>query len=215
MPRWSILILDTAIVVMCFTVFWLFRGTLSPHGYTHFSLKILTLTGIYIFSSIVFHTHHGVVRFSTWKDLYRVVLSNITAIIIFTIVGIMVNNATDEMVYPITFQLWFGPMVGLIILAMQLLMRFTVRSVFSYIESNIPKEKKNIFILGSEHDSVLLSQSIKDENQNPYKPVAFIALKEAHVGKSLAGLPVLSAKSGIKNIWSTTTYNQCCSIRTR
>jgi FlaA1/EpsC-like NDP-sugar epimerase len=198
MPRWSILILDTAIVVMCFTAFWLFRGTLSPHGYTHFFLKILTLTGIYIFSSIVFHTHHGVVRFSTWKDLYRVVLSNITAIIIFTIVGIMVNNATDEMVYPVIFQLWFGPMVGLIILAMQLLMRFTVRSVFSYIESNIPKEKKNIFILGSEHDSVLLAQSIKDENQNPYKPVAFIALKEAHVGKSLAGLPVLSAKSGIK-----------------
>ncbi|NCB20055.1 MAG: hypothetical protein EOM61_10605, partial [Bacteroidia bacterium] len=198
MPRWSILILDIAIVVMCFTIFWLFRGTLSTHGYSHFLLKMLTLTGIYIFSSIVFHTHHGVVRFSTWKDLYRVVLSNITAIIIFTIVGIMVNNATDEMVYPITFQLWFGPMVGLIILAMQLLMRFTVRSVFSYIESNIPKEKKNIFILGSEHDSVLLAQSIKDENQNPYKPVAFIALKEAHVGKSLAGLPVLSAKSGIK-----------------
>lgn len=52
MPRWSILILDTAIVVMCFTVFWLFSGTLSPHGYTHFSLKILTLTGIYIFSSM-------------------------------------------------------------------------------------------------------------------------------------------------------------------
>lgn len=198
MPRWSILILDTAIVVMCFTAFWLFRGTLSSHNYTHFILKLVTLTGIYIFSSIVFRAHHGVVRFSTWKDLYRVVLSNIMSIVIFTIVGILVNSTTSDTVSPITFQLGFGPMVGLIILAMQLLMRFTVRSVFSYMESNIPKEKKNIFILGSEHDSVLLAQSIRDENQNPYKPVAFIALKEAHVGKSLAGLPVLSAKTGIK-----------------
>lgn len=198
MPRWSILILDIAIVVMCFTVFWLFRGTLSNNGYSHFTLQLLTLTGIYIFSSIIFRAHHGVIRFSTWKDLYRVVLSNITSIIIFTFVGILVNHATKEMVYPITFQLGFGPIVGMIILAMQLLMRFTVRSVFSYIESNIPKEKKNIFILGSEHESVLLAQSIRDEKQNPYKPVAFIALKEAHVGKSLAGLPVLSAKSGIK-----------------
>ena len=198
MPRWSILILDIAIVVMCFTVFWLFRGTLSNNGYSHFPLKLLTLTGIYIFSSIVFRAHHGVIRFSTWKDLYRVVLSNITSIIIFTFVGILVNHATKEMVYPITFQLGFGPIVGMIILAMQLLMRFTVRFVFSYIESNIPKEKKNIFILGSEHESVLLAQSIRDENHNPYKPVAFIALKETHVGKSLAGLPVLSAKSGIK-----------------
>ena len=198
MPRWSILILDIAIVVMCFTIFWLFRGTLSTHGYSHFLLKMLTLTGIYIFSSIVFHTHHGVVRFSTWKDLYRVVLSNITAIIIFTVVGILVNRTTGDMEYPIKFQLWFGPMVGMIILAMQLLMRFTVRSAFSYMERNIQKDKKNIFILGSEHDSVLLALSIKDESQNPYKPVAFIALKEAHVGKSLAGLPVLSAKSGIK-----------------
>ena len=198
MPRWSILILDIAIVVMCFTVTWFFRSSLSPHGFSHFTLKILTISGIYIFSSMVFRSHHGVVRFSTWKDLYRVVLSNITSIIIFTIVGFLVNHATEEMVYPITFQLWFGPMVGMVILAMQLLMRFTVRSVFSYMESNIPKEKKNIFILGSEHESVLLAQSIKDENQNPYKPVAFIALKEAHVGKSLAGLPVLSAKSGMK-----------------
>ncbi len=198
MPRWSILILDIAIVVMCFSVFWMFRGTLSSHSYTHFLLKIVTLTGIYVFSSIVFRAHHGVVRFSTWKDLYRVVLSNIMSIVIFTIVGILVNSTTSDTVSPITFQLGFGPMVGLIILAMQLLMRFTVRSVFSYLESNIPKEKKNIFILGSEHESVLLAQSIRDESQNPYKPVAFIALKEAHVGKSLAGLPVLSAKSGIK-----------------
>ena len=198
MPRWSILILDIAIVVMCFSVFWMFRGTLSSHSYTHFLLKIVTLTGIYVFSSIVFRAHHGVVRFSTWKDLYRVVLSNIMSIVIFTIVGILVNSTTSDTVSPITFQLGFGPMVGLIILAMQLLMRFTVRYVFSYLESNIPKEKKNIFILGSEHESVLLAQSIRDESQNPYKPVAFIALKEAHVGKSLAGLPVLSAKSGIK-----------------
>lgn len=120
------------------------------------------------------------------------------AIVLFTILGIFANSTTNGMECPVKFQLWFGPMVGLIILAMQLLMRFTVRSVFSYLESNIPKEKKNIFILGSEHDSVLLAQSIRDENQNPYKPVAFIALKEAHVGKSLAGIPVLSAKSGIK-----------------
>ncbi|MEA5005244.1 MAG: nucleoside-diphosphate sugar epimerase/dehydratase [Rikenellaceae bacterium] len=198
MPRWSILILDIGIVVMCFTAFWFFRETLSAHDYTYFLLKIVTITGIYIFSSIVFRAHHGVVRFSTWKDLYRVVLSNIMAIVLFTILGIFANSTTNGMECPVKFQLWFGPMVGLIILAMQLLMRFTVRSVFSYLESNIPKEKKNIFILGSEHDSVLLAQSIRDENQNPYKPVAFIALKEAHVGKSLAGIPVLSAKSGIK-----------------
>lgn len=183
---------------MCFTAFWFFRETLSAHDYTYFLLKIVTITGIYIFSSIVFRAHHGVVRFSTWKDLYRVVLSNIMAIVLFTILGIFANSTTNGMECPVKFQLWFGPMVGLIILAMQLLMRFTVRSVFSYLESNIPKEKKNIFILGSEHDSVLLAQSIRDENQNPYKPVAFIALKEAHVGKSLAGIPVLSAKSGIK-----------------
>ncbi len=198
MPRWSILILDTAIVVMCFTAFWLFRGTLSSHNYTHFILKLVTLTGIYIFSSIVFRAHHGVIRFSTWKDLYRVVLSNTMAISIFTVVGILANCTTYDMSLPVTFQLWFGPLVGLMILAMQLLMRFTVRSVFSYFESTFPKDKKNIFILGSEHDSVLLAQSIRDENLNPYKPVAFIALKEAHVGKSLAGLPVLSAKTGIK-----------------
>ncbi|MCK9627031.1 MAG: polysaccharide biosynthesis protein [Bacteroidales bacterium] len=198
MPRWSILILDVAIVVMCFTAFWFFRETLSNNNYTYFLLKIVTITGIYIFSSTIFRAHHGVVRFSTWKDLYRVVLSNITAIVLFTIAGILANSTTNGMECPVKFQLWFGPMVGLIILAMQLLMRFTVRSVFSYLESNIPKEKKSIFILGSEHDSVLLAQSIRDENQNPYKPVAFIALKEAHVGKSLAGLPVLSAKEGIK-----------------
>jgi len=198
MPRWTILILDTIIVVTCFFAMWIFRETLTPHKYDHFFLKITLITGIYIFNSLLFHSHHGVVRFSTWKDLSKVVMANLFSTAIFTFLGILINQTSGSLGTHVFFNIWFGPLVGTMILSMQLMMRFTVKSIFAYLERTVEKNKKNAFILGSDYDSVLLAQSINDESGNPYKPVAYIALKEGHVGKSVGGLPILSAKADMK-----------------
>jgi len=200
LPRWSILTLDTIIVIVSFILLWLFRKSISSYEHNHFFLKLALIVSIYFINSLIFRTHHGVLRFSTMNDLGKVILCNLVSIVSFTLAGSIINYATKNSQNPITFQFWFGPMVGTMILTLQVLMRFTIRIAYYYLSQTIQTTRKNAFILGSDIESVQLAQNIRAEEDGQYKPIAYISSNETHIGKMVDGLPVLSSKATIEEI---------------
>ena len=200
LPRWSILTLDTIIVIVSFILLWLFRKSISSYEHNHFFLKLALIVSIYFINSLIFRTHHGVLRFSTMNDLGKVILCNLVSIVSFTLAGSIINYATKNSQNPITFQFWFGPMVGTMILTLQVLMRFTIRISYYYLSQTIQATRKNAFILGSDIESVQLAQNIRAEEDGQYKPIAYISNNETHIGKMVDGLPVLSSKASIEEI---------------
>lgn len=194
LPGWSILMLDTLMVIASFVFLWLFRNTISSNDHNYFFLKLAIIVVIYIVNSLIFKTHHGVLRFSTMSDVVKVILCNVVSIISFTLVGAIINYTTKTSQNPITFQFWFGPMVGTIILTLQVLMRFTIRITYSYLFQTVQSTKKNAFILGSDREAIQLAQTIREEAEGQYKPIAYISDNETHVGKIADGLPILYSK---------------------
>lgn len=200
LPRWSILMLDTLIVIASFVFLWLFRNTISSNDHNYFFLKLTIITVIYVTNSLIFKTHHGVLRFSTMSDVGKVILCNVVSIISFTLVGAIIDYTTKTSQNPITFQFWFGLMIGTIILALQVMMRFTIRITYSYLSQTVQSAKKNAFILGSDREAVLLAQTIREEAEGQYKPIAYISDNETHVGKTVDGLPVLFSNVSTEEI---------------
>lgn len=197
MPRWTILIIDLFIVVFAFITLWLFRNAVAAVNAPHFGFKLLLVTILYFFSSILFKTYRGVIRFSTMSDLKQLTKSALFATFLFELVSIFANNKYFANGHLFSFNLWFPFVLCFLVIAGQLIFRFIVKSVFERFKKKCEDKKIRVFILGSEYESLLLSTSIKGEKANPYEPVAFISLIDSHAGKTVDGMPILSAKKGI------------------
>ena len=85
MPRWAILLIDTFIVATAYILLWLFRNTLSPQHAPFLIFKFGIVVSFFLFSSIIFKTYHGVVRFSTMLDLKRLAAAALFATVLYTI----------------------------------------------------------------------------------------------------------------------------------
>lgn len=200
MPRWTIFVIDLSIVIVAFTYLWFFRNNIASTPSHHFALKITVVILFYAVSAVLFKTHHGVVRFSTISDLRRLSFSILFATILFEIFSIAINGTNLANGHLIQFNLWFPVILGFIVIAGQLIFRFMVKTVYEGFEKRYQQQKTRAFILGSDYESILLSNSIKEEKNNPYEPVAFITLNDAQVGRSVGGLPILSARKGLLNL---------------
>lgn len=198
MPRWIIFGIDLVIVALAFSSLWLFRDTVASHRGDFFSLKLLLATSIYAFTSLVFRTYRGVVRFSTVHDLRKLAQSSIVASLLFFVASYFFNSLYSDIPSFTKFNLFFPIILGFMVMAGQLLMRFTVRSVFEVMESSSYVEHKTkVFVLGADNESIKLTSQIQGEKGNPYKPVAFVTFSNGLSNKSVCGLPILEVNGNM------------------
>lgn len=197
MPRWTIFLFDEIIVSVAFISLWLFKDNLSDQRSENFLFKFTLAIVLFTLTSFTFKTHHGVVRFSTMRDLRKLVNSTIVATLLYLVVANLFNETKISDGRQITFTLWFPVVLGMMVIVAQLVFRFIVKSFFEAFEQSSPKNKTRAFILGSDYESVLLGNYLIADKTNPYKPVAFIAFKSNQVGKVVYGLPILSSAKGL------------------
>ena len=198
LPRWVILFIDLFIVGVAFITLWYFRSTLSNLDFDHFSVKLLMVILIYSITSIIFKTYRGIVRYSTWTDFKKIGLSAIVATLMYSLVMLVINYSNNIFGISFSFSYMFPLMLGLMVLGGQLAMRVVVKSIFDNLEQQRTFQRKRIFILGSDYESVLLAKSLIDDINNPYEPVALLSTNHSLTGKNIGNLPIISLKKGLR-----------------
>jgi FlaA1/EpsC-like NDP-sugar epimerase len=198
MPRWIIFGIDLFIVALAFSSLWFFRENIATIKGEFFSYKLLLATTLYAITSLIFRTYRGVVRFSTVHDLRKLAQSALIATILYIATGVIFNHLNATTGNFSRFNLFFPVILGFMVIAGQLLLRFLVRSVFETLESSRnPENKTKVFVLGADHESIKLTSLIQSEKENPYKPIAFISLSPQLANKSVCGIPILHINGGI------------------
>ena len=200
MPRWTIFLFDEIIVALSFISLWLFRDSIAATPAEHFAFKFILAIIVFSFTSMVFRTYHGVVRFSTMIDLKKLSNATIAATIIYLGAAVLCTYTRIDGDFDVEFNFWFPVVLGMMVIAGQFIFRFTVRSFFETFERNSNTNRNNkirVFILGSDRDSVLLANYLTSDRTSPYLPIAFIAFKSNQVGKVVNGMPILSSAQGL------------------
>ncbi len=213
-PRWVILFFDLVIVISSYSLLWVFRQSVGHNQGGFFMLKLCIITGLYILSSYVYKTYHGVVRFTSLNDLRRLGYSSIFVLIIYEAVSVVSNlYIVDHLheIYPDVmprFNYWVPPILIAIIFTFQILFRFIIRAVFEYFKLGAYTDsiqineggdkKKRVFILGSDYDSLLLTSSILADANSIFEPVGFVTFNGADIGKRLGNLPIVNGSNGLR-----------------
>ena len=198
-PYWFILLLD------CFLVFlngWIAFFLTRPQAFVNDVLfwsnfwGILINVLIYAISFKIFHTYHGIVRYSTFHDLANISSSTSSA----AIVSYGVSKGLRYLgVTAVALPNFYGEFIVVIGVTLAMfVVRVAVKFMFEL--SRTDTRTTNIFIYGVLEGGVSLAKSIFNQDVKKFTLKGFISPNGDFVGQRLLGVRVYPENLNLVNI---------------
>ncbi len=191
LPRWGVLMMD---IVLCTIAFWFSVWVGSGFfDYPHLDelpistgIQYLIVMAVQVVAFWAFHTYSGILRYSTFIDTIKILLSNISTGMVLILFNIIMDYAegwhpllnTVLMIYvPTSFVLLFSLRVG-------------VKTISEALERN--QNNPRVLIYGTQAAGIAIAKMLRSAGNAPYRPIGFIAEPNERIGYDLAGLRVRS-----------------------
>lgn len=191
LPRWIILFIDICIITLSIVVSHLLILGLDVKHYQEYSLILVfsCILGINAFFMYVFRTYSGVIRHSTFIDLFKIIFANLGAA--FTLV---VFNYAHYFLFGTKIVLI--PFIGFYFAISCLFLfvfRLLVKTFFNIIKENKRSAvRKKIYILGVDDTSVAIAQAILSNPNLPFDICGFISNHNKKVSIKLLGKNIIT-----------------------
>ena len=189
MPRWGVLLMD---LTLCSVAFWLSAWIAS--GSFHYPLwaDFVTPLGVqYVIVMVVqfimfwaFHTYSGMLRYSTFIDTIKVLLSNIATGLILFAFNILMDYTTGQHPLLNTVLAIYVPMAFVHLFSL----RVGVKTLNETMERG--QGSPRVMIYGTQTAGLAIAKMLRSAGNTPYRPMGFIADANERHGYELAGLPV-------------------------
>ena len=189
LPRWGVLLMD---LVLCTIAFWLsiwvgsdfFHYLDLDHQVISVGLQYLIVMGVQVLAFWIFHTYSGILRYSTFIDTTKVLLSNMSAGIVLLILNLVMDRTLGY--HPIlnTALLFYMPTSFVLL--------FSLRVGVKTLSESLERTQGNprVMIYGTQSAGLAIAKMLRSAGNTPYRPMGFIAdAKERH-NYDLAGLRV-------------------------
>ena len=186
MPYWAVLIFDCSVVLLSNLFVYLLTAQKLPANNTIWALlgTLIIYLIPYVVGFRIMQTYRGVLRFSSFTDLYRVGIANLIGIVIIE-VGRLALQA-DKLFVPISAHVlllsWF---VATVIM-------FAARIFVKYVYDSLHEGKatRRVFIYGTRAGGMALSKSIRMDNPSRFVLFGFVSDSEDMPGHMLQGVNV-------------------------
>ena len=191
-PYWSILLLDCFLVFINGYVALFLTRQHAFHCNAMFvsnSWGILITVFIYAISFKLFHTYHGIVRYSTFHDLVNISTATTSAAIVSYGVSKLLRYLDVTAVALSNFYGQFVILVG-VTLGM-FVIRVAVKFMFELSRTD-ERGATNIFIYGVLEGGISLAKSVFNQDVKHYILKGFISPNGDFVGQRLLGVRVYS-----------------------
>ena len=186
MPYWMVLLFDCAVVLISSLIVYALH-----HGVTSTAAIFWPLLGTlvvyllpYIIGFRVMRTYSGVMRYSSFADLYRVAGANVIGIVLVESLRLFAN--TDRWLVPVSWSdLVFTWLLATILM-------FFARILIKYLFDLIREERalRRVFIYGTKGGGMALAKSIRMENPTRFRLRGFISDSNDMPGHMLQGVRV-------------------------
>ncbi|GJQ07325.1 polysaccharide biosynthesis protein CapD [Capnocytophaga cynodegmi] len=173
LPRWSVLVIDIFLaIISLFVSFYLLNG-LDVKDSENLPLyqKYILIIGINIIFMIIFRTYSGIIRHSTFADLFKILLSNVSTIFVLWLINVANIIAVGEVLLPnIPLILYFA--ISFVLMSF---FRLFVKEIFQQLkEFRRSALKKRILILGIDEESISMAKAIMGNPKLPYDVAGFL-----------------------------------------
>ena len=199
LPYWCILLIDCASVYLSgLIVFYIQHGGLTlAQRFWPLTLGLLLCLGVYMVSFILFHTFKGVIRYSSFVDLHRVVYSTLAATVgVCLLHQVQVHAGLTDFILIPRFDSAF--LVFVLSTCLLCGTRVLVKSLHDTYRGN--DSVKRVFIYGSMEGGIALAKSIRAEVPARFKLCGFVSDKQNTGGMWLLGEKVYEDNDNLLDI---------------
>src|SRR5690606_28179264 len=192
LPRWAVLLLDILICSFSFIMMYvILDGTpLKFHTTWPTPARAFFLLSINVFFFYSIRTYAGIVRHSTFTDVFKVAASSfLTAFtaIFFNYVHYVFDGDKIFLTTGILLYMFFS-------FTLMLFFRIAVKEAYQYLKNaTAGKLKKRVVILGMDDQTISLGKALTTEAILPYKLVGFITENPLDNNLKILNKPVFSA----------------------
>ena len=199
LPYWCILLIDCASVYLSgLIVFYIQHGglTLAQHFWP-LTLGLLLCLGVYMVPFFSFHTFKGMMRYSSFVDLHRVVYSTFAATLgVCLLHQIQVHaGLTDYILIP---RIESAFLVFVLSTCLLCGTRVVVKSLHDTYRGD--EAIKRVFVYGSMEGGIALAKSIRAEVPARFKLCGFVSEKQNTGGMWLLGVKVYEDNDNLLDI---------------
>lgn len=199
LPYWCILLIDCASVYLSgLIVFYIQHGGLTvAQRFWPLTWGLLLCLGVYIVSFFAFHTFKGVIRYSSFVDLHRVVYSTLAATVgVCLLHQVQVHAGLTDLILIPRFDSAF--LVFILSTCLLCGTRVLVKSLHDTYRGN--DTIKRVFVYGSMEGGIALAKSIRAEVPARFKLCGFVSDKQNTGGMWLLGEKVYEDNDNLLDI---------------
>lgn len=193
MPYWIVFLFDCLVIIISnLVVYTLIHGGFATSLAFRQLLPTLLIYLIpYIIGFRLFHTYSGIVRYSSFADLYRIAAANLFGIVVVELLRIFLH--TDNWLIVIRFrELLFAWLMATFIM-------FSVRILIKYMYDRLREDKAShgVFIYGCKSGGMMLAKAIRMEDPARFTLRGFISDSDDMPGHILQGVRVYKNNANI------------------
>lgn len=186
LPYWCVVIADLTIVFVSWFVVYYFNygGEALANNFWSLALNSFLCGFFMMIGMRIFHTYSGILRYSSFSDLLRVMGALAIGFVLSAIYYFIVKTY----VLQTEVNWFFGIQVFALSVGLMWSMRILVKNIYdtSFNSSNAP----NILIYGTRLGGIGLAKSIRSEHPTPYIIKGFVSRDEKMEGRFLFGVRV-------------------------
>lgn len=184
----SILMID--ILIILFSTLTMYFLRFGFEGLTHqVRTDGISVTFVLIFFNVIsffiFKTFSGILRFSAFSDLLRIIYA-LTLGYLLSFFCLLLIKAYNP-IFNVSSTIHFATYVLNVLL--MIFSRIVVKEVYESVTGK-PQKATNIFIYGTKQAGISLAKAIRGNREFKYKVLGFITDEDNMVGKNLLGLTI-------------------------
>lgn len=198
LPRWIILVIDIIILVISLFLSTYIIEKITQKEFIYHEDKSIVFAFIILvntFFMYIFKTYAGIIRHSTFIDLFKLLVSCFCTMFVVATVNMVYFWVTGGkfILTPYLILYFVISFMGLF------LFRLYVKEFFHIVrEYRRSALKKRILVLGIDEQSIAIARAILDNPNLPYQVVGFLTQRTDSKRASLLGKPIY-AKEKIEN----------------
>lgn len=187
--RWVVLLMDIFLCIIAFALATFLTWKYSIHipHISNFSLlyRLLMLLVLQITFFWIFHTYSGVLRYSGFVDVSKVILAVGTTSLFAWVINTIVYATTEKYIYSnLGLVLYF-----LFAFFLLFALRYGTKTIFGYLNLYSGNATR-VMIYGTKSAGIAIAKMLRSIENETYRVVGFIDDKENVVNRLILGLKV-------------------------
>lgn len=191
LPRWLVFLIDSGTVFFSFLIAYMLRYNFEVYTFDistawHQAFYVLVIYAIFI---LIFKSYAGMIRHTTIRDTYKIIISNICALAILFIATILSRRFEWSELFniPLSILLIHTGAVTVLLFLFRVLVK-----IFYEFASSSSEVRRNVLIYGSGEMGILVKRLMEGDPKNQYRLKGFIDDDKKIQGKKVDGYQVYS-----------------------